>query len=415
MTSTSNNQVLVTGSNSTLSLGYSTALGSGPGGYNTLTVTNGGQASLKTYNTLGYVTNAPGNTIFVTGPGSSLRTGNNLNLGGASIGNRVVVQDGALYNVNGALVVGGMNAASFIVPPSPTNNTVEVSGAGSLVACASGCMICVGSNSTMLVEGNPCNGNGGSLLLRNGGGVEMQGSGKLGSGFNGTGIISNYQGGVFQFATLAATVINNGTPGSIVINGGTVSFRALTTASVFCNQGGQQLDSATKMTWLGDNTFRLNAATNVAGQNYTFQTGTGTNFAGLSLINGSRYQGNVTVGTGGTLSCSGGPETLAGTLTMQSDTTLALSLASSNDTLTVTGAVNLAGAQLQVTLNADPTPYYPIRFLRTAGLGESKFSTRIIETQYQGTNFGMKVRYDANGKDVWLYDEGVKGTLLLLY
>jgi len=35
--------------------------------------------------------------------------------------------------------------------------------------------------------------------------------------------------------------------------------------------------------------------------------------------------------------------------------------------------VNLAGAQLQVTLNADPTPYYPIRFLRTAGLGGSQF------------------------------------------
>ena len=245
--------------------------------------------------------------------------------------------------------------------------------------------------------------------------MELQGSAKLGSGFNGTGIISNYMGGVFQFTTLAANAINNGTPGSIVINGGTVSFRALTTASVFCNQGGQQLDSATKMTWLGDNTFRLNSATNVAGQNYTFQTGTGTNFAGLSLINGSRYQGNVTVGTGGTLSCSDGPETLAGTLTMQSDTTLALTLASSNDTLTVTGAVNLAGAQLQVTLKADPTPYYPIRFLRTGGLGGSQFSTRIIETQYQGTNFGMKVRYDANTQDVWLYDEGVKGTLLLLY
>jgi hypothetical protein len=200
-----------------------------------------------------------------------------------------------------------------------------------------------------------------------------------------------------------------------VITNGTVSFRAFSTADVFCNQGGQPLDSTNKLVWLGDNTFRLNAATNVAGQNYTFQTGSPTNFAGLSLINGSRYQGNVTVGSGGTLSCSGGPETLAGTLAMQTDTTLALALASSNDTLTVTGAVNLAGAQLQVTLNADPTPYYPIRFLRTAGLGESKFSTRIIETQYQGTNFGMKVRYDANGKDVWLYDEGVKGTLLLLY
>ncbi len=409
--STSNNQVLVTGSNSVLTLGYATVLGNGPGGYNTLTITNGGRANLQTYNTLGSVTNAPGNTIVVTGPGSSLRTGDNLSLGGASIGNRVTVRDGAQYNVNGGLAVGGFSAASFIVPPSPWNNTVEVSGTGSLVVCANGCQICVGSNSSVTVQGTPCNGNGGNLMLWNGGGVELQGSGVLGSGYGGTGIISNYLGGIFQFTSLSAATINNGTPGSIVINGGTVSFRAVTTASVFCNQSGQPLDSTNKMSWFGDNTFRLNTATNVAGQNYTFQTGTGTNFAGLSLINGSKYQGNVTIGTGGTLSFAGGAQTISGTLTMQSAGTLAATIGSSNDYLSVTGTVNLASAQLQVALGTDPTPLYPIHFLRTAGLGGTKFGVGVVSASYAGTNYDMRVTYQGN--DALLSQAGPRGTTIL--
>jgi T5SS/PEP-CTERM-associated repeat protein len=406
----SNNQVLVTGSNSTLTLGYQTALGYNAGGYNTLTITNGGRANLMTYTYLGSVTNAPGNTIVVTGPGSLLRNGNVFQLGAASIGNRVAVRDGAQYNVDGVLGVGGgFDPYACKDPPSPWNNTVEVSGTGSLVVCTS--IICVGSNKTV---GAGINSSGGNFMLWNGGGVELQAGATLASGQGGTGIISNYLGGVFQFTTTTPT-INNGTPGSIVINGGTVSFRAVTTASVFCNQAGQPLDSTNKMSWFGDNTFRLNTATNLAGQNYTFQTGTGTNFAGLSLINGSKYQGNVTIGTGGTLSFAGGAQTISGTLAMQSAGTLAATVASSNDYLSVTGTVNLASAQLQVTLNTDPTPLYPIRFLRTGGLGGSQFSTRTIEVQYRGTNFSMKVRYDANTQDVLLYDAGVKGTLLLMY
>jgi autotransporter family porin len=364
-------------------------------------VNNGGNANLANTVNVGAAGTSPGHEIIVSDPGSVLSMGPGYGIWmGNSEGNRLVVTNGGRVNLNSSMTVSSGAAA--------TNNSVLVTGANSMLWLTRS-----GGTRTITI-GSAASA---SLLVMDQGIVELSGNGATGSALatGAYGVITNW-GGVFQFAGgIDANQMVNGTAGSIVITNGTVSFRAVTTADVFCNQGGQPLDSTNKLVWLGDNTFRLNSATNVAGQTYTFQTGSSTNFAGLSLINGSRYRGNVTVGTGGTLSFSDGPETMAGNLTMQSGGTMAWSLASSNDTLTVTGAVNLAGATLQVALNTDPTLLYPIRFLRTGGLGGSKFSTSVIEAQYRGTNYGLKVRYDANNKDVLLYDEGVKGTLILMY
>ena len=396
-----NNSVLVTGTNSTLYMWGNFNMGEGYSARGRLVVNNGGNANLANSISIGAAGTSPGHEIIVSDPGSVLSMGPGYGIWmGPSSGNRLVVTNGGRVNLNSSLTVSSGAAA--------TNNSVLVTGANSMLwLTRSGATrtITIGSAASA------------SLLVLDQGIVELSGNGATGSALatGAYGVITNW-GGVYQFAGgIDANQIVNGTPGSIVITNGTVSFRAVTTASVFCNQSGQPLDSTNKMVWMGDNTFRLNNATNVAGQNYTFQTGTATNFAGLSLINGSRYRGNVSVGTGGTLSFAGGEQTLAGNLTMQSDATLALSLAGSNDYLTVTGAVNLASAQLQVTLATDPTLLYPIRFLRTGGLGGTKLGVNWVEAAYGGKIYGMKVRYDENGNDALLLELGPKGTMVMLY
>ncbi len=126
-------------------------------------------------------------------------------------------------------------------------------------------------------------------------------------------VISN-SGGVYQFGTNAPTI----TPASgvIAINGGTISFRAITNADVKANWSGSQL---TNILFSGNNIFRLNAASNsTTAQDYTFGTGRGaTNYAGLEMINGATAWrgGGLAIGSGGTLLVSNTAASIAGAMT----------------------------------------------------------------------------------------------------
>lgn len=120
----------------------------------------------------------------------------------------------------------------------------------------------------------------------------------------GPGNVITNAGGIFQFARIDPG-ITTGTVGSVVLNSGTISFRAVTTVDVRENQTGTRLSKITFSVG-GTNAFRLNNATNATSpsQNYTFAANMGsTNYAGLQLVNGNTcYRGGkATIGAGGSI------------------------------------------------------------------------------------------------------------------
>ncbi|MEI7437270.1 MAG: hypothetical protein WCL16_10760, partial [bacterium] len=249
-----------------------------------------------------------------------------------------------------------------------------------------------------------------TVLINSGGLVETGTGGLTANSGGGTGNSISNIGGIYQF--YASPTISPGVFGAIAISNGTVSFRGITTADVFCNQSTKPLDSTNKMAWSGANGFRLNTATNSAGQNYTFTDTLGpTNFARLELLNGSKYNGHVTIGSGGTLGTSSGTNgslRISGNLTV-SGGTVAMTLGSSNDYLSVTGIVSLASATLQVTLKTSPTSLSPFHAIRAAGGLSGSFGNTSIEASYGGTNYILIVRNE--GTDVVLTQMGRQGTI----
>jgi hypothetical protein len=111
--------------------------------------------------------------------------------------------------------------------------------------------------------------------------------------------ISNV-GGIYQFTTAAPGITPNGT-GRISISGGTVSFRNVNSAPTTPLAG---------LSYSGNNTFRLNTATNSGVTAYTFDsvanTSNPSNYQTLALANGGRWQSTtLSIGSGGALVGSG--------------------------------------------------------------------------------------------------------------
>ena len=150
-TNSSNNCVLVTGTNSN---GASTWTNSGNlyvgyhGNGNSLVISNGGLAA-NDFGTLGNEVESSNNTVFVTGAGSVWSNTGNLTVGQNGNGNSLVIS-------NGGLVASVFGYLSFSNPS--TNNSVTVTDLGSRWL-----------NSSNLVVGN---GGSGSLVISNGGRVE---------------------------------------------------------------------------------------------------------------------------------------------------------------------------------------------------------------------------------------------------
>ena len=82
---------------------------------------------------------------------------------------------------------------------------------------------------------------------------------------------------------------------------------------------GITVDELVKMTFQGNNAFRLNNATNTAGvATYTFDTGLGaTNYARLELVNGNTAwrSTRLTIGSGGSMLVSNTRATISGLVT----------------------------------------------------------------------------------------------------
>ncbi|MEI6165669.1 MAG: hypothetical protein WCS52_00590 [bacterium] len=385
----SNNTVLVTGAGSVWS--NSSYIYVGVSGMdNQMTISNGGTV----YNSLcriGQSTDsASNNTVLVTGAGSVWANGGDLEM--FRTGSRVTVSDGGkAYNGKGyvgkspaignLLLVTGQNSvwsnsSTLYVGAGATSNQMTISGGGAVI-CASGFIGKDGGNSnTGLVTGAGSvwdtrsgtlylgSGTGGSnnqLMITSGGavycgdltigqnaasanGVLLQDSGILRPtgivSFNGTGQSLTNAGGILEFSSVAPTITLNGNV--MVMNGGTMAFRNVTTVDVKANW--TTSSSVGLMSYSGNNTFQLNNATNATTlQGYTFATGMGsTNYTRLELINNSLWRGgSLTVGTGGSALFSNGTAVVQGSLTNNGGI-----LTVADCSLTVTGACYLGSATI---------------------------------------------------------------------
>ncbi len=257
----------------------------------------------------------------------------------------------------------------------------------------------------------------GSTALVTDGGILDLGAGGLTVGNYPGNSVSN-SGGVLQFAG-AAPSITPGAFGKIVVTNGTIAFRAIANADVKGNWTG----TLTNILFLGDNTFRLDAATNVnaASQAYTFATGLGaTNYVSLELLNGSVYRGgDVTVGAGGTLTVTGGVSTVSGSLTFQPGGTYRVTVRSTNDLdrVAVGGNLALGGATLDIQLAAPPQKNFPYLFIDNAGSSpvSGQFGSGSVTAAYGGTNYEFTVRTNGgSGNDV-VAGLFIKGTLVRIW
>ncbi|MCX5653742.1 MAG: autotransporter-associated beta strand repeat-containing protein [Planctomycetota bacterium] len=180
---------------------------------NSLTVSDGGQATCwRAY--LGYAGNSNSNAVTISGGGSLLTVTGYIRAGNGSSGNSLLVQNGGIINVQGAGVDIGQYGTGC------TNNSITVTGGGSVFTDANGLNFGCGTNAT-----------GNFLLVSGGGKVASYGTGNVfGNIGNGAGANGNYAtitgaGSVWDFAggtggvnRNALTVGNNATASDNAVN-----------------------------------------------------------------------------------------------------------------------------------------------------------------------------------------------------
>jgi T5SS/PEP-CTERM-associated repeat protein len=264
-TDTHNNKVTISDPGSEWYVGGLIYLGKGNN--NLLLVTNGGR--LRTGNTI-YIPDTSGtnNLLRVTGAGSYVNAGGGINWREGQFG-RVEVLNGGVVEAPSHYILG--SAAAF------SNNTLLVSGAGSLVKGAQLQMHFSANNLALVTDGGTLDLN--TFLVS----------------FNS--VVSN-SGGVLQFPV--APTITLATGGRVYVDNGTISFRD--TADAIAGIAGTRF---TNFTFSGNNSFRLLSATNEAGTaSYTVDTGSPTTTYQRLVLAGTNSAfraGVLTIGSGGEL------------------------------------------------------------------------------------------------------------------
>lgn len=331
---------------------------------NALNVANGGQYFGGSV-TVGNYPTSSNNFVTVTGgSATSLLSCTTFTIGNLTscYNTASVLAGGTCSLANNALTVGNSAGASY--------NILIVNG-GQVLAASSA----TAASGTSNLFGNTIQVINGGLLEANTLQVNALAAGPVGGN-----TITN-AGGIYQFTTVSPTItlLSNG---MVCINSGTISFRAVTNADVFCNQGLKPLDSTNKMSWAGNNAFRLNNATNTLAlsQTYVFDPNLNpTNFCRLELVSGAtRYRGQAgntltigtATGTGGQMLCSNTAALVDLAFTNNGTLTLV------NSTLTLSNAAVLNG-----TLSSDP-----LSQVRAGNLTLGPASTLVMPVGAVGTN-----------------------------
>jgi T5SS/PEP-CTERM-associated repeat protein len=349
--------------------------------FNKFVITNGGKvylgAGIKDTQ-IGYRSGDSKKTFFVTGSGSLLNNGGVAFYIGVSSGTETNESNNAL-RVDARGEANGITTLSIGNYASVSANSTQVTGGG-LLEINTG--ITVGKNADATSMSN-------SVTV---------------------------SGGVLQFTNAAPTinVYNSGSSGnSFTIDGGTVSFRAVTNATVLCSKTGTLVSP--KVTWLGENTFRLNAATNAASnQAYTFANTLGaTNFVALSLFNGACWRGGTaTIGSGGALEVGLGANYLATNVTFETGSELRVSLdGTAVSSLLSTSAALTLGGSLKVTLGFAPAKDTEYPVIQTSGAGSisGSFASSKVTANYGGKEYELTVRKSETAVSVvW----ATKGTFI---
>jgi T5SS/PEP-CTERM-associated repeat protein len=313
----SNNLVLVTGSNSLWKSGGVTTYFGSSGSRNQLVVSNGGTLVTSPSSSLVIAdqASAVGNSLLLSDRGSIWTNTAGLTLGRNGSFNQVVVSNGA--TVVGAAVTLGNFAGS-------TGNVLVVTGNGSTWG-SSGNMV-VGSaglsNALFISEGGrvaaaafTAGNAAGSNRVEIASGGLLEASSLTAGNFGGN-FISN-DGGIFQFSSGVPSVTPNGY-GRISLNNGKISFRGVSNANVWGSLGSNELRN---ILYAGNNVFRLDSASNThaaSPQNYTFASGVSpSNYVGLEMVNGSTAwkSARLNVGSGGSLLVSNTAASIAGVFT----------------------------------------------------------------------------------------------------
>jgi len=331
----------------------------GPGAganYNSLIVTNGGQVFGDP--NLGALALSP----FAIGgwvmPTNSLGISTN----GGGIGNSLIISgSGSVFDFSGSNTNSAALASILLPCAFGTNGSLVINNGGLLKMKAnSAAVLQVGGqlSSTSNAVSNV-------VSIASGGTLEAMGLTATNAA-NGN-VITN-TGGIYQFPANNPLLISSGSGAGIYLNKGTIAFRAINNADVYCNQSGKPLDSANNMTFLDNNAFRLNWATNqnYSSQTYTFDPAYGpTNFYRLEMVNGSTCyrgtNGNVLtigagVGSGGQMLCSNTSAqvnlifTNNGTVTIENSTLTFTNSAVMNGTIVI-DLNNLTAAEANGTMS----------------------------------------------------------------
>jgi len=227
--------------------------------------------------------------------------------------NILVVADGGTFwttNVVMGLVQGGLGTALS------GNNQIVISNGASLFTkdLTVGVVVQLGA-ATLNSSGN-------SVLVTNGGLLEVGGAMTV-SLLGGTGNTISNRNGIYQFTSTAPVITPNGF-GNIAITDGTISFRGINNADVTSSTNGGS--TLANIKFAGNNTFMLNGASNTAAaanQTYTFQTSaTPSNYVNLAMVNGQTAygNGNLTIGSGGSLLASNTTAAVLGSVFTNSGT-----------------------------------------------------------------------------------------------
>jgi hypothetical protein len=383
--------------NSILSVGTEIQLGTTAStiGMNSILVSGGGRLNTAAgiHNAIGVGTGASSNSVTVSGPGSiwnNAGSGGSLVVGdgvGSSF-NSITISNGGLFVSTVTLRVGDANFNG-----SGSNNAYNVGGLGASSTATNGAIVIGGINkaagggfntltvtnatlvSTATTIGSGTTNNTGTVTA--GGYWNLQGNaltvGSLTSASNvmtvlaggileagtlatgaGEGNVITNSGGVYQFNTATPTITTNGNAGgSIFINGGVISFRGISSGLDLTNN--TDATRLGRLTWNGDNAFRLNnsTATNTVVGGYTFQAGNPVNYARLEMVGGTnRIAGqSVTIGSSGSVLFSNTTASIGAIFTNSGAMTVVDSLVTFNTNCVLQGgsilwATNAASSNL---------------------------------------------------------------------
>jgi T5SS/PEP-CTERM-associated repeat protein/autotransporter-associated beta strand protein len=205
-----NNEVLVTGAGSVWTNGNSLRVGQ-EGSGNRLFVSDGGRVantnSTSTFH-IGFTNTASNNSVLVTGTGSILTNRNELRVGNFGSGNSLSVSNGGTVLIVGSTSIGFNSGAS--------SNSVLVTGTDSRWT----------NSGSLRVGGAPATNSGwNSLVVSNGGGMEVGGTSEIGANVTSSNNSVLVTGAGSSLTSRTDFIVGNAGDGNsmVISNGGTVA------------------------------------------------------------------------------------------------------------------------------------------------------------------------------------------------